>query len=86
MAVAELASWDRRAWPDPPGSATRRAAGEVAPACIGWHQPEGYVVVQGRFYSRPWQAASTLTTHDPDEAAAEAERLLAGRAWSGQDS
>jgi hypothetical protein len=60
--------------------------GEVAPACIGWHQPEGYVVLQGCVYSEPWQTTCTLTTHDPDEAAAEAERLLAGWAWSGQES
>lgn len=60
--------------------------GEVAPACIG-NRPEGYVVLQGGFYQRTWGPTTcTLTTHDPDEAAAEAERLLAGWAWSGQES
>lgn len=62
--------------------------GEVAPACIGRDRPEGYLVLQGpTVYSRlPGQVTCTLTTHDPDEAAAEAERLLAGWAWSGQES
>jgi hypothetical protein len=56
--------------------------GEVAPVCVGRNRPEGYFVVQGP----PGKATCTLTTHDPDEAAAEAERLLAGWAWSGQES
>lgn len=61
--------------------------GEIAPACIGRNRPEGYVVLQGAFYpGTPDQVTCTLTTHDPDEAAAEAERLLAGWAWSGQKS
>jgi hypothetical protein len=54
--------------------------GEVAPVCIGRNRPEGYLVLhnlQGR-------VICALTTHDPDEAAAEAERLLAGWAWGGQ--
>jgi hypothetical protein len=60
---------------------------QSAPACIG-NCPEGYVVVQGAVgYRAPGrQVIRTLTTHDPDEAAAEAERLLAGWAWSGQGS
>lgn len=61
--------------------------GEIAPACIGRTRPEGYIVLQGAVY--PWlpgQVTCTLTTHDPDEAAAEAERLLAGWAWSGRES
>ena len=61
--------------------------GEVAPACIWWNRPEGYIVDQGPVYPRlPEQVTRTLTTHDADEAAAEAERLLAGWAWSGQES
>jgi hypothetical protein len=60
--------------------------GEVAPACIA-NWPEGYVVFQGAVgYGSPGQVICTLTTYDPDEAAAEAERLLAGWAWSGQES
>jgi hypothetical protein len=58
-----------------------------APACIeNW--PEGYVVFHGAVgYGAPsQQVIRTLTTHDPDEAAAEAERLLAGWAWTGQES
>jgi hypothetical protein len=61
--------------------------GEVAPACVGRSRPEGYLVFQGAAgYEPPGQAICTLTTHDPDEAAAEAERLLSGWAWSGQES
>jgi hypothetical protein len=58
-----------------------------APACIE-NGPEGYAVFQGAVgYGAPGQQViRTLTTHDPDEAAAEAERLLAGWAWSGQES
>ena len=58
-----------------------------APACIE-NGPEGYVVLHGAVgYRAPGQQVTrTLTTHDPDEAAAEAERLLAGWAWSGQES
>jgi len=58
-----------------------------APACIG-NCPDGYVVLQGAVgYGAPGQQViRTLTTHDPDEAAAEAERLLAGWAWSSQGS
>jgi hypothetical protein len=60
--------------------------GEVAPTCIG-NRPEGYVVFQGTVgYGPPGQVVCALTTHDPDEAAAEAERLLAGWAWSGRES
>jgi hypothetical protein len=60
--------------------------GEVAPACIA-NRPEGYVVSQGAVgYGPPGPAIDTLTTYDPDEAAAEAERLLEGWAWSGQES
>jgi hypothetical protein len=57
-----------------------------APACIE-NGPEGYVVLHGAVgYGAPGQQViRTLTTHDPDEAAAEAERLLAGWAWSGQE-
>ena len=57
-----------------------------APACIE-DGPEGYVVLHGAVgYGAPGQQAiRMLTTHDPDEAAAEAERLLAGWAWSGQE-
>lgn len=61
--------------------------GEVAPACIGRDRDEGYSVFRGALgYVPPDQVTRTLTTHDPDEAAAEAERLLAGWAWSGQGS
>jgi hypothetical protein len=66
--------------------------GEIAPACIGagGHEEVYFVLQGGPFYSgAPWlpgQVTCTLTTHDPDEAAAEAERLLAGWAWSGQQS
>lgn len=61
--------------------------GEVAPACVGQRRPEGYLVFQGAVgYGPPGQAVCTLTTHDPNEAAAEAERLLSGWAWSGQKS
>ena len=58
--------------------------GEVAPACIG-NWPEGYVVLHGA-WTTGQQLTCTLTTHNPDEAAAEAERLLAGWAWSGRQS
>lgn len=61
--------------------------GEVAPACIGRDRDEGYSVFRGALgYGPPDQVTRTVTTYDPDEAAAEAERLLAGWAWSGQDS
>ena len=56
--------------------------GELAPAFVGRTRPEGYLVYQGK----PYGGHCTLTTHDPDEAAAEVQRLLAGWAWSGQDS
>jgi hypothetical protein len=59
--------------------------GEVAPACIGRDRDEGYSVFRGALGHAPAaQVTRTLTTHDPDEAAAEAERLLAGWAWSGE--
>jgi hypothetical protein len=59
---------------------------QAAPACISWNLPEEYRVSHGAVgYGAPGeQAICTLTTHDPDEAAAEAERLLAGWTWSGQ--
>lgn len=61
--------------------------GEVAPACIGRDPDEGYSVFRGALgYVPPDQVTRTLTTYDPDEAAAEAERLLAGWAWSSQES
>ena len=61
--------------------------GEIAPACIGRNRLEGYLVFPGAvLHGPPGQLVCTLTTHDPDEAAAEAERLLAGWAWSGQES
>jgi hypothetical protein len=61
--------------------------GEVAPAFIDRNRSEGYIVYQGSYHQRPpGQVTRTLTTHDPDEAAAEADRLLAGWAWSGQES
>jgi hypothetical protein len=58
-----------------------------APACIE-NGPEGYVILHGAVgYGAPGQrVVRTLTTNDPDEAAAEAERLLEGWAWSGQES
>lgn len=61
--------------------------GEVAPVCIE-NGPDGYVVHHGAVgYGAPGQQVNRmLTTHDPDEAAAEAERLLAGWAWSGPES
>ena len=66
--------------------------GEIAPVCIGAGGPfEEYFVLQGGpvYSGVPWmpgQVTCTLATHDPNEAAAEAERLLAGWAWSGQES
>jgi len=60
--------------------------GEVAPACIGRSRPEGYLVFQGAPGYGTGQVTCTLTTRDPDEAAAEADRLLAGWAWSGQQN
>jgi hypothetical protein len=61
--------------------------GEVAPACIGRDRDAGYSVFRGApGYLPPDQVTRTLTTHDPDEAAAEAERLLAGWAWSDHES
>jgi hypothetical protein len=61
--------------------------GEIAPVCIGRNRPEGYIVLQGAVYpGLPGQVTRALTTHDPDEAAAEAERLLAGWTWSGKQS
>ena len=56
--------------------------GEIAPVCVGRSRPEGYLVLQGP----PGRVICSLTTHDPDEAAAEAERLLAGWACSGRES
>jgi hypothetical protein len=57
-----------------------------APVCIE-NGPEGYVVCRGSVgYGAPGQRViRTLTTSDPDEAAAEAERLLAGWTWRGQE-
>ena len=57
--------------------------GELAPACVGRTRPEGYLVYQGQPYGH---RTLTLTTHVPDEAAAEVERLLAGWAWNGRVS
>ncbi|MGH3247663.1 MAG: hypothetical protein ACRDOI_15845, partial [Trebonia sp.] len=56
-------------------------------ACIE-NGPEGYVVLHGAVgYGVPGQqVVRRLTTHDPDEAAAEAGRLVAGWAWSSQES
>jgi len=58
-----------------------------APVCIG-NRPEGYVVLHGAVgYRAPGQQViCTLITHDPDEAAAEAERLLTEWTWSGHGS
>lgn len=61
--------------------------GEVAPAFIDRNRPEGYIVCQGSYHQRPpGPVTRTLTTHDPDEAAAETERLLAAWAWNGEES
>lgn len=56
-----------------------------APACIGYG-PEGYVVLlEAAGTGVPGEPVTcTLTTRDPDEAAAEAEQLLAGWARSGR--
>lgn len=56
--------------------------GVVAPVRIGWNRSEEYRVL----HELPDQEACTLTTHDPDEAAAEAERLLTGWPRSGKES
>jgi hypothetical protein len=50
--------------------------GEVGPACVVL-TPQGYLVYEGD----AGRDVCTLTTHDPDEAAAEVERLLGG--WEG---
>jgi hypothetical protein len=68
------------------GPVRDRQAG-VAPAYIE-NGPEGYVVLHEAVGDRApgQQVIRTLTTHDPDEAAAEAEWLLAGWDWSSQES
>jgi hypothetical protein len=59
----------------------------IAPVRVG-NCAEGYVVLQDAVGSRApgLRATCAITTHDPAAAAAEADRLLAGWAWTSQGS